>query len=231
MGAFLGLQSCAGVQQQQRRRGRPAHGLSEAAKASYVQELNHGPIEGEASYSTAKRVFKSSCAVAEHVRYLACQQVTRTSAALHCRVCEGKGSSYEQEAYKACNQLKCIKAWAVEAYALHGQIEHQGEVLDLGRHSWDIMVVKPAGVLIEVQGEQHISKLNTQPKSHDTSLDLRASRDYVLAAAAQHAGFNVVWLCPGNPSQQRGRQRRWRAAIMRAVDDKVNGKAPKLYMA
>lgn len=165
------------------------------------------------------------------MRFLACQQVTRTDAALHCRVCEGKGSNYEQQAYKACSQLNCIEAWAVEAYALQGKVQHEGEVLNLGRHSWDIMLLNPAGVLIEVQGEQHISKHNTQPNSNDTTLEHRASKDYALAAAAQDAGFSVVWLLPGTPEQQRGRLQRWCAIIKQAVDDKINGEVPKLYMA
>lgn len=188
-----------------------------AAYARYVQRLNKGKLEDEAAYSSAKKVFKSRCSCSAHMRVMSCQQVTRTDAALPCRMCEGKGSSYELEAYAACDESTVITAWAAEAYAVQQTGEHEGVEVYAGRHSYDIIVLEPGKVIVEVQGEQHSSKLSTQAKNSDASLADRVSRDEALRAAAKAAGFSVVWLNVEAAHTQTNRRQQWRETIERAV--------------
>jgi hypothetical protein len=199
--------------------------LSEAAQASFVPWLNTAKVEDVPSYSK-QLVWKARCGHAKHMRYMQCQQVTRTGAALPCRACQGFGSSYEKTAYAACNRVPQVKAWAAEAHAVRGQYEHEGQLFSISRHSWDIVILKPCRVLIEVQGEQHTCKLNTQANSNDDSLASRHSRDRALAEAAVALGYSVVWLLPG---EERGRLRRWTALIEQAVRDRKDKDIIKIY--
>jgi hypothetical protein len=217
----------AGVQQGSGARGRPARKHTDAAKGSFVRHLSSRDLAQLPSYSTTKQVFKSRCQHTKHVRILSCQRVTRTSSALECRVCCGKGSKHEQLAYKVLNQLECVHAFAVEAYAVAAQVQHEGGVLNVNRHSWDVAVLQPAPLVIEVQGEQHSSKVMTKPNSTDSSLSSRCSRDDALAAAAVEAGYSVVWLVLGS---ERGRAARWSKTVSQALQDLEAKRAFKLYI-
>jgi hypothetical protein len=137
-------------------------------------------------------------------------------------VCEGKGSSYELEAYAACDESPVITAWAVEAYAVQQTGEHERVEVYAGRHSYDIIVLEPGKVIVEVQGEQHSSKLNTQANNADASLADRVSRDKALRAAAKAAGFSVVWLNVEAAHTQTDRGQQWRETIERAVHYMAN---------
>lgn len=188
-----------------------------AAYAAYVPRLNKGKLEVQPSYSSVKKVFKSSCSCRTHMRVMSCQQVTRTDAALPCRVCKGKGSSYEREAYAALDESTLITAWAAEAYVVQETVVHEWEEVNASRHSYDIAVLEPGKVLVEVQGEQHSSKLNTQANNADASLADRVGRDAALAAAAKAAGYSVVWLRVEAAHTQTNRRQQWRGTIERAV--------------
>lgn len=206
-----------GVQQQRRHKGRPRKQLPAAAYLRYVPHLNKGKLEDVAAYSSEKKVFKSSCSCSAHMRVMSVQQVTRTDAALPCRICEGKGSSYELEAYAACDDSTVITAYAAEAYAVQETVGFEGGELYAGRHSYDIIVLEPGKVIVEVQGEQHSSKLNTQANSADASLANRVSRDNALREAAKAAGFSVVWLNVEAAHTQTDRRQQWRKTIEDAV--------------
>lgn len=154
--------------------------------------------------------------------------MSSSSSALHCKVCSGKGSSYEKEAYAILDEIKCINHFAVEAYAVGGQVSHAGQQLHLNKHAWDVLLAPPYKVLIEIQGEQHFSKLDTRTNSHDSSLADRANKDCALAAAAQEAGFTVVWLVAAD---DKARRNRWKQAITRALQNVEAGGPPNLYIA
>ena len=160
------------------------------------------------------------------MRMLSCQRVTRSSKSLGCRVCAGKGSSLEQLAYRILDQHKAIEAYAVEAYAVAGTLEHEGAQLNVNRHSWDVVTLQPPNLLLEVQGQQHSTKLLTKAKCRDSSLISRSSRDRALAAAAADAGFHVLWLTPG---KERGRKARWTRAIQVVLQHMQAQDTPKLY--
>lgn len=207
-------------------RGRPREQFTAAASSSYVSALNDGNIDQYPSHSSKQCWFKSSCRNDKHVRYLSCKRVQISRQSLHCKVCCGLGSSHEQLAYAVFDQNKKINRYAVEAYALKGDFEHDGTVVNLNRHAFDIVTAPPLRIIAEVQGEQHITKLNTKANSNDDSLASRACRDDALAAAAVAQGWSVLWLQLG---EQRGRKRRWTALLSQAVKDAADGKAPRLY--
>lgn len=216
----------AGVHKGSGRRGRPPSQHSAAATSSFSQEYSSKDIGQLLSWSTEKLVFQSSCKHKKHKRLLSCQRIKRTSEALLCRVCRKQGSSLEKLLYLILNQLACIYAFAVEAYAVSGEIQHEGETVNLGRHSWDVLTIDPAKLLIEVQGQQHSTKLMTKRNCRDSSLSSRASRDRALAKAAVEAGFYVLWLDAG---EERGRKARWTAAIKQVLSDMADKKPPQLY--
>ena len=147
--------------------------------------------------------------------------IARSSRSLACRICEGQGSSYEKQLYRLLGGLDAVRAFAAEAYAVAGEYQQEGLSVNLNRHSWDILTLEPANLLIEVQGEQHSDKLMTKPNCADDTLQERSSRDAALRAGAVQQGFYVLWLLPGD---ERGRTRRWKAAILKIINsmkDKV----------
>lgn len=149
-----------------------------------------------------------------------------SSSNLHCKVCRKHGSSHEQIAYAVFNSCRQVARFAVEAYALKGVYQHEDMVVNLSRHAWDIVTAPPLKIVAEVQGEQHIDKLNTQSNNNDHDLASRAYRDQALAAGALQQGWSVLWLQLGD---QRGRKQRWTALLQQAVQDVAAGEAPKLY--
>lgn len=220
------LQPKPGCYKRSSNRGRPREQFSAAAKSSFLSNLNAAALESNPSHSLTKQWFSSSCGHNKHVRYLSCQRVQVSNAALNCRVCMGKGSQHECMAYSILNQLQCISKFAVEAYAVTGQFMHNGKHVQVSRHAWDVVTAPPLKLLIEVQGEQHTQKHDTRTNNADADLVDRMNRDHALAAAAVDAGFYVVWLVPGS---ERGRQQRWRNLIQQAVADQLQNKPPKLY--
>jgi hypothetical protein len=142
-------------------------------------------------------------------------------------VCAGTGSSHERLAYDILDKLDCIQHYAVEAYAVIGCHQHAGKEVNVSKHAWDVLLAPPYKILLEVQGEQHVSKLDTRSNSCDDSLRDRACRDHVLASAARHAGFSVVWLTLG---RDKGQQHRWKQVLLKAMQDADANRPPQLYI-
>lgn len=208
-------------------RGRPHNTPTAAAKASFSSEYSNIDISSVPAWSHSKAVFKSSCKCYKHFRYLSCQRTARCNRSLACRICQGKGSSLEKLLYSILNKSAAVHAYAVEAYAVQGQNQHEGENVQLNRHPWDAALLQPAQLLIEVQGEQHSTKLLTKAGCTDISLSSRSSRDEALRAGAVQQGFYVLWLLPG---EERGRHQRssWTRAI-HAMLQKVKDKVPAFH--
>lgn len=218
----------AGCKKRSTKRGRPAEPHTQAAASSHLSQLNNESLEATTSHSSSKHWFSCCCNCKKHVRYMSCHAVSNSNRALNCRVCADKGSSYEKALYNILDQLACVEHYAVEAYAISGQYQHEGKLLNVSKHAWDVVLPPPLNIVLEVQGEQHVSKLDTRRNSNDQTLADRASRDHGLAAAAQQAGFQVVWL---QAADEATRRRSWRQVIKQAVHDAEAGRPPRLYMA
>lgn len=62
------------------------------------------------------------------------------------------------------------------------------------RKRWDVTVVVPGGLLIEMQGEGHSSRLVSKANNTDTSLGQRWLKDWMYAEAAMKQSWSVLWL-------------------------------------
>lgn len=212
-------------------RGRPQGQLPPDVLARVQADYSSSDPKTATAYSSVKSVYKCTCSNSKHMCLAANDTVSRRALrALRCRICARLGSRYEKEVYRLLDKLKAVTAFAAEAHAVQGRVRYQGGWVDVGRHRWDLMLLQPARVLIDVQGEQHHSKLDTRRRSRSrTEADLADSmaRDYALAAAAQRQHFHVVWLLPG---REAGRSARWRKAIERAIAAAVAKEEPQLHM-
>lgn len=211
-----------------RKRGRARHELPAPAVASFDNHLSSEDITACAAYDTTKLVFSCSCGIGKHKRVLSCDRTTRVQGRIRCKVCSKRGSTHEQECYNVLDKMPAIQAYAVEAHALKGTLQFDGRALSLGQHRWDVMVLNPARVLVEVQGEQHTAKHDMRGNHPYASLQEHSLRDQALADAAMKAGFTVVWLHPGDIV---GRSKRWQRVLQKAADHARANKAPKLFSA
>jgi hypothetical protein len=213
-------------------RGRPSQSLPAEAQALWEGEYSSSDVRpAGTAYSLSKGIYRCSHGSSKHKTIKAADTVSRDVRAVLCRVCTGKGSKYEQEAYALLDQMPCITKCAAEVHALQGATEFEGWEVNLGNHSWDILLLQPAKVLIAVQGEQHDGAPDTREHSSSAGLDdsaALAGRDRALAEGAVQQGFQVVWLVPGD---SKGRSRRWRNAIELAIQHAAAGKQGMLHMA
>lgn len=207
-------------------RDRPRTQLPGQALSSYDPHLSSKDITESTAHSSDQFVFARPGCKQKHRRFLSMDRVTRVGGHLHCRVCAGGGSSYEQQCYKLLDRMVDIQAYAVEACAVPGKVQFQGGVLHVGKHKWDVVLLQPAKVLIAVQGEQHTSKEDTRRNNRGHDLADQKARDMALAQAAISSGYHVVWLHPGD---RRGLSARWQVAIQAAIDAVRARQAPKLY--
>ena len=60
---------------------------------------------------------------------------------------------------------------------------------------WDATIVAPSGMLIEMQGEGHSSKLVSKANNTDSTMAERQLKDWWYADAAMQQGWSVLWLC------------------------------------
>lgn len=213
-------------------RGRPSQSLPAEAQALREGEYSSSNVRpAGTAYSLSKGIYRCSHGSSKHRTIKAADTVSRDTRAVLCRVCTGKGSKYEQEAYTLLDQMPCIVKYAAEVHALQGAIEFEGWEVNLGSHCWDVLLLQPAKVLIAVQGEQHDGAPDTREHSSSAGLDdcpVMAGRDRALTEGAIRQGFQVVWLIPGD---SRGRNKRWRKAIELAIQNAAAGKQGKLHMA
>lgn len=99
----------------------------------------------------------------------------------------------------------------------------------MGKKAWDILIVDPPGILIEVQGEQHNSKLNTMPNSTHISLTSVAGFDEKCALAAVGAGYTVVWLLLREGESETHCRHRWKALIVKAIQKRKDNIKARFY--
>ena len=128
-----------------------------------------------------------------------------------------------------------VKRYAVQAHPLSGVVTVQtksGSVeVDLSGHPWDVYVVDPPNLLIEVQGEGHSDRLVTKRKNPDHTLKERWARDEALAKAAQGAGFSILQVYAGGAGTKSKAPATWKAELRKALLHVKAGNAPKLFVA
>lgn len=97
---------------------------------------------------------------------------------------------------------------------------------------WDVAVARPEGLLIEMQGEGHSSRLVAKANNTDSSLAERQLKDSLYAEEAMRQGWSVLWLwvdgritCPRQQAQQ------WAAQLKRAMVHVTQRGTPELFDA
>lgn len=222
----------AGGQQQQRAAGRPRGQWAAEAKAAFINKYNTGQLVEKAIHSTEQCVWKCNCCCPKHVQKKQCSTVARSAPTFPCKVCTAgnkAASRYAREVYSMCDASTAILAWAAEVHAMQGTICVQGLGRNLGKKAWDVLTIDPPGILIEVQGEQHSSKLNTMPNNTHSSWASVAGFDAQCAQAAVRAGYTVVWLQLREGESDTHRRLRWKALIEKAIQQRQGNNEASFY--
>jgi hypothetical protein len=112
-------------------------------------------------------------------------------------VCSSDGSKWELLLYDLLDKEQLIELYAVEAFSLAKPthpLTQNGVLVHPEKKRWDVTVVVPGGLLIEMHGEGHSSRLLTKANNIDCSLAERHLRDWLYARAAMEQGWSVLWL-------------------------------------
>lgn len=191
-------------------------------------------LSSKGAYSRDKVAVQCKCGCNKHCRFMGVQSIRRNPDAFACRVCKGEGSSHEKLLYELMDNEEQIGLYVVESHWITSTVETDettGQTLDVGRHMWDAVTLRPPSLVIEVQGEGHRSKLITKPKNPEGSLAERVHRDDVLAAAAQAAGFSIVVLYADDSLSREALAAKWAQALHEAVVHVAAGLPPNRFSA
>lgn len=133
--------------------------------------------------------------------------------------------------YRLLDNEAQVEQYAVECCSIASKqqltIGPEQRTLNLNMHSWDVMLLQPHGLLIEVQGEGHKSKADTRQNNDDITIADRVGIDHALAEAAKAHGFSVLWAHVG---LERGRAARWRIGLKAALAHVKAGLPPTLII-
>jgi hypothetical protein len=117
--------------------------------------------------------------------------------ALNCRVCLGGGSKWEHLLYDLLDKEELVELYAVEAFSLSKPAQpvmQEGVVVHPEEKRWDVTLVVPGGLLIEMHGEGHNTRLLSKANNTDSSLAERRLKDWLYAQTALDQGWSVLWL-------------------------------------
>lgn len=216
--------------------GRPRGQHSQRAEQAWQAIVNHMHHGSLPSCSTHQNTYKLGCSAGEqpskHCAYVSVRAANTSATALSCRVCSSRGSKPERVLYDVADAEELVELYAVEACSLPGMGRVDvggGVVVCPGRKRWDLAMVAPDGLLVEVMGQGHSSRLVTKPNSTDDSMGTRQRKDYAYAHAAVGRGWSVLWLWveEDDPSLTRSAER-WAAQLKQALMYVIGGGEPML---
>lgn len=217
--------------------GRPRGSHNPQALEAWQPEVNHLLHDSQTCYSTHKNHYKVQCTAAyrptKHRAFMSVRSANTSSTALVCHVCAKKGSDPERVLYALADREELLQQYAVECCSLTRM-----EQVNLGdrvvvhphRKRWDLATVLPHGLLVEVMGQGHSSRLVSKPNSTEDSMLVRQLKDSAYAQAAIEQGFSVLWLWVNelDPSP-RHRADKWAAQLSEALEHVLAEGAPKLF--
>lgn len=199
--------------------------------------VNHMLHSSLPSCSTHPNHYKLWCADGEqpskHCAFMSVRAANSSSTELSCHVCDGKGSEPEQALYAVADAEELIELYAVEACSIvkAGCVEVCDTIqVYPSRKRWDLTVVTPHGLLVEVMGQGHRSRLVTKLNNTDDSISTRQRKDFAYADAAIKQGWSVLWLWVENddPSCRRI-AKKWAAQLREALMYVVDQGKPRLF--
>ena len=216
--------------------GRKRGQHSSTAVMSCHKTLNPTAHTECTSYSQQQLYYDCSCRPGtKHMVYLGVRTANLKHTARKCRVCGTQGSSWERVLYNLCDAEQLIELYAVEAHSL-GKPEHdvecEGVTVCPASKRWDVAVAAPGGLLIEMQGQGHSTRLLTKAKNTDSSLAERRAKDWLYAQEALRQGFSVLWLWVNEDIRRNAALAAlWAEQLHRAVAHVKGGGAPQLFAA
>ena len=152
-----------------------------------------------------------------------------------CRVCGGRGSKPERVLYAVADAEVLVEQYAVEACSLAKPADPvmcDNVRVHPEKKRWDATIVAPSGLLIEMQGESHSSRLVSKANNTDSTMAERQLKDWLYAQEALRQGWSVLWLwvdeCISSPRAQAAL---WAKQLHRAVAHVKGGGAPQLFVA
>jgi hypothetical protein len=215
-----------------RRRGQH----SSTAVQLCVKMVNQMAHEEHNSYSQQQLYYDGPCRPGtKHVVYRGVRSANHSNTALQCRVCDGGGSSWECLLYELLDKEQLIELYATEACSL-SKLAHpvvqDGVRVHPEMKRWDVVTAAPSGLLIEMQGEGHSSRLVSKANNTDSSMAKRQRRDWLYAQTAIGQGWSVLWLWVDEHITSRSAQAAiWAAQLTRAVAHVKAKGAPQLFVA
>lgn len=134
-----------------------------------------------------------------------------------CIMCCRPPSELAALAYSLCLSSGLKHSVAAEACVAYDQAAvtmSSGATVEVSTLRYDIVSLVPAGLVIEVMGEQHTNKEMAHLNSNESRGANSAELDRIKQQAAARAGYSTVWLMAGD---QHGRTARWRKALSKAL--------------
>lgn len=215
-------------------KGRPRAGHNTTAVERCDMSLNHVTHEGQTSYSAHQLYYNCPCKHGSKlVVYRGVRSANHSNTALQCRVCSGGGSKWERLLYDLLDKEELIELYAVEAFSLakpEQAVVQQGVQVHPEKKPWDVAVVVPGRLLIEMQREGHCSRLVAKANNTDSSLGERLLKDWLYAQAAQDQGWSVLWLWVNEDIKQDSTQvSLWAAQLHQAVMHVQANGSPQVF--
>lgn len=196
--------------------------------------MQHGSMPYSSKH---QNTYEESCAaggkISKHRRYVSVRVANTSSEARSCHVCSGKGSKPERVLYAVADAEELVKQYAVEACSLSNQGVVKvcdSTIIHPSRKRWDLSTVTPHGLLVEVMGEGHSSRLVTKANNTDDSISERKRKDHAYAQAAVDQGWSVLWLWVQrrDPTFKRT-AKKWAAQLREALKYVIAEGKPMLF--
>lgn len=132
-------------------------------------------------------------------------------------MCSRPPSQLAALAYDLCLSSGLMHSFAAEACVAYNQPAARmsdGRLLQISSLPYDIVSLDPAGLVIEVQGQQHTGKEMSYTNSNESQGISSAELDQIKQQAACRSGYTTLWLLAGDECSRPGR---WRKAIRKAL--------------
>lgn len=215
--------------------GRPRGEHKPEAQQSWLPKLSHLLHESQPSHSSQKNIYKAQCLCPKHCVQVTVRSANYSDTALACRVCNQQGSEHERMLYKLLDEEKQVVRFAVESMILVGKDRvWLDDVTVISPHlkRWDVTILQPHGLLVEVQGEGHSSKPVQKRNNTDETISSRQLRDMGYAQAALREKWSVLWLwVEEGCTKPHIQASKWKAQFRQALAHVMAGGEPKLFGA
>lgn len=228
-------QECGSSNGGNSRSGRKRGQHNSTAIKQWKPSVNYMKHQGMTSYSGQQNFYGCGCGRKKHAVFVSVRVANHHNSGLRCRACERNSSKWEDLLYCVLDAEQSVEMYAAEACSLAKParpVVCGDKVLCVERKKWDVMLAKPHGLLIEVQGEGHSQRLVTKRNNTDGSLAERLAKDSLYADEAIAQGWSVLWLCVQQGiTRLKPHKAKWSAKLKEAVAHVKAGGEPRMFVA